>query len=122
MVAIIITYVFSGSLILALVAVASLWLTRKQPAAEVHLSEAQAELALAQADDARTHTKKTYGEIFDEMHERVGSLVEELNQMEKRLKAKDAEKAMLEAQVARARAQGFLDRDEKGGTGPNPAA
>lgn len=114
-VAIFLGYLFSGSLILALVAVISLWLNRKNPEAAFHLSEAQTELALAQAEDARTSKRKTDGEIFDEMHERLGLLVDELGRAEGRIR-------ILELEVARARAAGFLERDEKGGTGPNPAA
>lgn len=114
-VAIIIASVFSGSFLLGIVAVFSLWLTRKKPAADIHLSEVQADLGLAQIEDTKAHTRKTYGEIFDEMHERIGKLCDELETSEGRIR-------ILELEVSRARAAGFLERDEKGGTGPNPAA
>ena len=91
--------VVSGSFFVGLVAVISLWLSRKKPAAEIHLSEAQAELAIAQTDEARMRIRKTKTEIDYEIHLRLGQLSLELSQLEEQLRHKDDQIRMLEDQI-----------------------
>ena len=98
-----------------------LWQKRKS-SAEIHLSEAQTELTLAQAEGVRLRSKRTSAELIDELNRLAAESAMELRELEDKLRTRDAELEVLNNQVAKARAAGFLDRAEKGGTGPNPAA
>lgn len=107
--------VVSGSFFVGLVAVISLWLSRKKPAAEIHLSEAQAELAIAQTDEARIRTQKTKAEIYYEMHLRLGKLSLELSQLEETLRRKDDQIHILEEQIEMYKAGRTFGRNESAG-------
>lgn len=89
--------------------------------------KAPSEIELNRAQTQKT-TVDMLGSIMQDLNDSFETqtrMREEMEQMRITIQhyaARDAEFAVLEAQVARARAAGFLDRDAKGGTGPNPAA
>jgi hypothetical protein len=98
---------------------------RKKLPSEIHKTNAEASLAEAQTEQLELKTGMTAKAMLNEMNRYIMKLERDKGYQAEEirvLRLRDPEFAILEAQVARARANGFIDRDEKGGTGPNPAA
>lgn len=91
-----------------LAALLTLYLNRKRPAVEIHLSEAQAELAFAQADEARIRTRKTAKDLIDEM-------TISISELEGKLRHKDDQIHALEEQIEMIKAGRVFDRNESAG-------
>lgn len=90
------------------------FLRREQPS-KIDLSEAQAALARAQTGQSVAETLQT---VSAQLQETTKALREATELYESRTPYIE----LLETQVARARAAGFIERTEHGGAGPNPAA
>jgi uncharacterized protein YjiS (DUF1127 family) len=95
------------------IAVLNAWKNRKKPTAEIHESEARTELARAQATQTVAQTLQTISVQLKEARESIQAL-------ETKLDRRLEEIALLELQVQRARAAGFLA--ERLPHSPNPAA
>lgn len=88
---------------------------RKTQPGEMRETDARADLARAQSHQSIAETLKLVAAELRETHETLVSVEQKYLDQSGLLE-------ILEVQVARARARGFLDREEHGGTGPNPAA
>lgn len=91
------------------------WFNRKRQPLENDQTEAGTDLAKVQSTHNLAETLKL---VSDQLLETTTALKDAA----RRISADEVEKEMLSKQVERARREGFLQRDDQSGAGPNPAA
>ena len=96
-----------GAGLVGIAGLLTVFVNRKKPAAEAHLSEAQAVLATAQAEEIQIRTRRSGKELIDEM-------AEQLVELDEKLRHKDDQIRALEDQLEMIKAGRILDRSGSG--------
>jgi hypothetical protein len=91
------------------------FLERKKPRADVHETEARAELTFAQAEAVRFTTKKNYADLVEELTVELGETNFQLRQAEEKIKRRDEQIHALEDQIEMIKAGKIFDRNESAG-------
>jgi hypothetical protein len=100
-----IAYLISGG---GLFTIVGLYLKYKRPrlsSHEIHRTDAEAELALARADEARMRARKTSAELIDDLNEMLGRAALQVADLEKRLRSKDEKLDLQELELRIVRRQ-----------------
>jgi hypothetical protein len=101
---------FAGAIVASLTAIFGYLIKRKKLPAEVHKTEADADLTAAQADDLRFKTRLSATEMFSEMAADLGELQFEKLQLKAEILRLTERNKILEVEVQRSKAERMLKK------------